>query len=170
MYSLDLDDFTGLMCYQGKYPLINAIKTEFQVWSNKQLEKKRKQTKEKLFVCYYSNWSQYRPKGGTFLPEDIDPTLCTHIIFAFAVVRDDRIKSFEWNDEGEKGLYARVVALKAKNPALKVLIGVGGWNHGSLPFSNMVHSEVMRRNFVKNCVEFIKEHKFDGLGKLVESC
>merc|ERR1719412_621090 len=29
-------------------------------------------------VCYYTNWSQYRPKKGKFLPEDIDPFLCTH--------------------------------------------------------------------------------------------
>ena len=36
---------------------------------------------EKKLVCYYTNWSQYRPKEGKFVPEDIDPFLCTHIIY-----------------------------------------------------------------------------------------
>lgn len=35
----------------------------------------------KKLVCYYTNWSQYRVKEGKFLPEDIDPFLCTHIIY-----------------------------------------------------------------------------------------
>ena len=38
-------------------------------------------------VCYYTNWSQYRPKKGKFLPEDIDPHLCTHVIFAFGWIK-----------------------------------------------------------------------------------
>jgi len=38
---------------------------------------------EMKIVCYYTNWSQYRPKVGKFLPEDIPADLCTHVIFAF---------------------------------------------------------------------------------------
>ena len=55
--------------------------------------------KERLFVCYYTNWSQYRPEGGKFFPENINPRLCTHVVFAFAKVKHDRIESYEWNDE-----------------------------------------------------------------------
>ena len=50
-------------------------------------------------VCYYTNWSQYRPKIGKFLPEDIDPFLCTHIIFAFGWLKNGKLASFEENDE-----------------------------------------------------------------------
>jgi len=35
-------------------------------------------------VCYYTNWAQYRPKPMKFFPEDVDPFLCTHIIYSFA--------------------------------------------------------------------------------------
>ena len=29
----------------------------------------------------------------------------------------------------------------------------------------MVHNEIARQNFVKNAIEYLKTHKFDGLGK-----
>jgi chitinase len=50
-------------------------------------------------VCYYTNWSQYRPKHGKFLPEDIEPDLCTHIIFAFEWFKKSKLSLFESNDE-----------------------------------------------------------------------
>ena len=50
-------------------------------------------------VCYHTNWSQYRPGAGKFYPEDIDPTLCTHIIYSFAKIAENHLAPFEWNDE-----------------------------------------------------------------------
>lgn len=37
-------------------------------------------------VCYFTNWAWYRQNGGKYLPEDIDPDLCTHILYGFAVL------------------------------------------------------------------------------------
>ena len=37
----------------------------------------------KKVVCYYTNWSTYRQGSGKFEPADIDPELCTHIIYSF---------------------------------------------------------------------------------------
>ena len=50
-------------------------------------------------VCYYTNWSQYRKKGGRFLPTNIDPFLCTHVVFAFAKLdHKGNLAPYEWND------------------------------------------------------------------------
>ena len=82
-------------------------------------------------VCYYTNWAQYRPDVGKFLPENINPHLCTHIIYAFAKINDkSELEAFEWNDESTDwmaGMYNRTVQLKKKNPSLKVTLAVGGW-------------------------------------------
>ena len=83
----------------------------------------------KRIVCYYTNWAQYRPGEGKFLPEQIDPFLCSHIIYAFAKLDNFKLESFEWNDkdtEWSKGMYQRVINLKVKNPSLRVMIAVGG--------------------------------------------
>jgi chitinase len=37
-------------------------------------------------VCYFTNWAWYRQGNGKYLPEDIDASLCTHIVYGFAVL------------------------------------------------------------------------------------
>ncbi|KAJ8784699.1 hypothetical protein J1605_008050 [Eschrichtius robustus] len=49
-------------------------------------------------VCYFTNWSQYRPEPAKFFPRDVDPCLCTHLIYAFATMNDNKIAPYEWND------------------------------------------------------------------------
>ena len=117
-------------------------------------------------MCYYTNWSQYRPGAGKFTPENIDPFLCTHVIFAFAKLESGRLAAFEWNDlntDWSVGMYQKTIDLKQRNPRLKVLIAVGGWNMASTEFSNMVSTIETRRQFVTTSIQFLKENKFDGL-------
>lgn len=49
----------------------------------------------KVVVCYISTWAVYRPSHGSFALENIDPNLCTHVVYAFAGlnVTADSIKS-----------------------------------------------------------------------------
>lgn len=35
----------------------------------------------KKVVCYYGTWAVYRPNAGKYSVEDIDPFLCTHVIY-----------------------------------------------------------------------------------------
>ena len=44
-----------------------------------------------------------------------------------------------------------------------MLLAVGGWNHGSLLFSNMAMDVQRRRNFVRTTVDFLRRNNFDGL-------
>ncbi|XP_057310495.1 uncharacterized protein LOC130648459 [Hydractinia symbiolongicarpus] len=115
-------------------------------------------------VCYYTNWSQYRRQPVKFFPENIDPSLCTHIAFAFAKINSDHtLGTFEWNDEA---MYQKVMAMKTQNPNLKVLLAVGGWNHegegSGGPFSKMVNSDFNRMKFIKSAVALLRTHEFDG--------
>ena len=113
--------------------------------------------------CYFTNWSQYRPGAGKFLPSDVDPNLCTHLIYAFAGINDaNALATIEWNDEV---LYNSFNALKERwaslpghsgtfdlntkhnhllicvwlfrNPLLKTLLAVGGWNFGSAKWDGL---------------------------------
>lgn len=38
----------------------------------------------KVVVCYIGTWSCYRDGAGKFTLDNIDPSLCTHLIYAFA--------------------------------------------------------------------------------------
>lgn len=68
-------------------------------------------------LCYMTSWSGKRPGSGKFTPEDIDGSLCTHVIYAFATLKDHRLA--ETSDK-DPDMYDRVVALREKNPDIKV--------------------------------------------------
>jgi chitinase len=141
-------------------------------------------------ICYMTNWAQYRPNATKYTPSHIDPHLCTHLIYAFAAINvsNHEIKAFEWNDESKEdlvgkkklvffkfvkllkeflfqGRYEEFNLLKLKNPNLKTLLAVGGWNMGSKPFSDMSKNDTYRHTFIRSAVKLLRAYKFDGLGK-----
>ena len=73
---------------------------------------------EYVRVCYYTNWSQYRTGNAKFSPSDIDPYLCTHIVYAFAKITNHRLEPYEWNDDDKANYYQQVTSLKKLNPKL----------------------------------------------------
>lgn len=51
-------------------------------------------------VCHMTNWAQYRPGNGKFTADNIDPFLCTHVIYSLATINSfNQIHPIEWNDE-----------------------------------------------------------------------
>jgi len=122
-----------------------------------------------VLFCYYGAWTIYRQNAGKFTPKDIDPHLCTHIVYSFAGLDEltDQIKVLDpWGDlceGGGKCGFKNFVGLKQQNPKLKALLAVGGWNEGSLKYSKMAASVSGRKSFINSAVKLVKEHNFDGL-------
>ncbi|XP_051891033.1 chitinase-3-like protein 1 [Pristis pectinata] len=114
-----------------------------------------------LLACYFSNWAQYRSGFARYLPEEINPFLCTHLIYAFAAINEDnKIVTTENNDEA---FYKSFNDLKKRNKKLKTLLAVGGWRFGSTRFNSMVTTQTTRAIFINSVVSFLRHHRFDGL-------
>ncbi|XP_068171287.1 chitinase, acidic.1 [Antennarius striatus] len=112
-------------------------------------------------VCHMTNWAQYRPSVGRFTPDDIDPYLCTHVIYALATINSfNQIAPIEWNDEQQ---YVRLNILKNTNPTLKTLLSVGGTTYGVSPFISMVSKFETREAFIRSAISYLRTHNFDGL-------
>lgn len=85
-----------------------------------------------VIVCYLGSWSVYRPSLSKFTPENINPFLCTHIIYAFAGISSKfELKPHDSNGDITQGGYRKFTGLKDYNKQLKTMIAVGGWNEGS---------------------------------------
>lgn len=122
--------------------------------------------KEKL-ICYYGTWSTYRSSNGKFDVENIDPYLCTHLIYSFVGITESggvRIMDpyLDLKDNYGRGNIKKFNNLKLKNPNLKTLVAVGGWNEGSKKFSTVANNPKLRTIFAQSALEFVLKHNFDG--------
>ncbi|XP_066149390.1 acidic mammalian chitinase-like [Euwallacea fornicatus] len=119
---------------------------------------------KKEVVCYYASWALYRSEEGQFTTENIDPTLCTNIIYSFAGLNLDlQIASLDPNADITQGGFYNFSQIKAQNPCVRTTLAVGGWNEGSLKYSIMAADEQTREAFAENALKFIAYYGFDGL-------
>lgn len=111
-------------------------------------------------VGYSISWGAY---GRGFTPSDIDANKLTHINFAFANIAGGQIVVGDPNvDTAGRNNFRQLRSLKKDNPNLKTLISVGGWTW-SKHFSDVALTPQSRKAFADSAVEFIREHKFDGV-------
>ncbi len=110
------------------------------------------QNKDKAVIAYYS--------GGPERIDSFDAKLMTHIIFCFAHLANNRMKLGSYRDTLT---IQKMVALKQKNPALKVLISLGGWG-GCQPCSDAFATKKGRNEFagsVKDLTDFFAADGID---------
>ncbi|XP_005905732.2 oviduct-specific glycoprotein [Bos mutus] len=112
-------------------------------------------------VCYFTNWAFSRPGPASILPRDLDPFLCTHLVFAFASMSNNQIVPKDPQDE--KILYPEFNKLKERNRGLKTLLSIGGWNFGTVRFTTMLSTFSNRERFVSSVIALLRTHGFDGL-------
>ncbi|XP_057364708.1 acidic mammalian chitinase-like [Daphnia carinata] len=118
-------------------------------------------------VCYFANWAYYRNTTGQYGVDKLDAFECTHLIYGFAVLNNVTYEMTvydSWVDISLGG-YQKFTALKAKNPNLKTLIALGGWNDSafSTQYSELVADPVKMANFVTKALAFVRQYNFDGL-------
>ncbi|XP_076356556.1 chitinase-3-like protein 1 [Tachypleus tridentatus] len=157
---------TPIMSY--KYPHLHAQPTDLNRHIYPVYSHFEGQNHDYKVVCYFGSWAVYRPGAGKFQVSSIDPFICTHLIYGFTGLgHDNRIRVLDpFNDVEDnygKGAYFHFNQLKSINHKLKTLIAIGGWNEGSVKYSNMASDSGSRKIFIESVVEFLKKHKFDGL-------
>jgi len=127
----------------------------------------------KRMVGYLTNWSKNR-RGCEYQASDVDGSLLTHLNYAFAKVGSGEktapqfsLEATEPEDLGADGGYHQATGLKAKYPALKVLLSVGGWAHNDAPnswrFTTMAATAKYRHQFIESAIALLREYDFDGL-------
>ncbi|XP_071748268.1 uncharacterized protein Cht6 isoform X14 [Lepeophtheirus salmonis] len=125
---------------------------------------KRQVDNQKKVVCYYANWAVYRQGQAKFSPQNINPYLCTHLIYAFGgLKKDDTIAPFDKYQDLEKRGLSHFASLKTYNKELKTMVAIGGWNEASKKFSPMVADPERRYTFIKSAVQFLRRYNFDGI-------
>jgi len=123
----------------------------------------------KVVLCYFESWATYRWGEGTFDVEDINPFLCTHMMYGFAGLNNETLTIMSMDpyndlyDNWGKGAFDRFTRMKLYNPGLKTLLAIGGWNEGSTKYSDMALTKESRATFIQSCVDLLLKHQFDGL-------
>lgn len=122
--------------------------------------------------AYYTNWAQYRPGVGKYVPEDIERIAekLDYVTYGFGAFDVDtgKAKAIEWNDIPEsewdkRAMIPRFNAVKDKFPHMKTLWSVGGWNFGSYPFSVVARDPVRRKALIDSSIAFARLYNFDGI-------
>lgn len=99
------------------------------------------------------------PQDRKMDSKEIDATRLTHINYAFADIRGGRMVEGFRNDAAN---FQVLNGLKGKNPALKVLVSVGGWTWSG-GFSDVSLTAESRKAFVESAMAYLERHDLDGL-------
>lgn len=122
---------------------------------------------QKKVVCFWGTWAAYRTGNGKFEVSNIDPTICTHIIYSFMGAKEDGSVTYldsylDLSENWGKGYIDKFIALKSQNPSVKLMMSIGGWNAESAVYSKIAATATGRETFAQNVLNMINKHGFDG--------
>jgi chitinase len=103
-------------------------------------------------VGYYAGW---KPET-VIAPRDV-----TVINYAFAYVAPDGAMILD-GFPGEDATLARLAAMKARDPGLRLMVSVGGWTRSNR-FSDMAADPAKRAAFIESSIAFLRRFHFDGI-------
>ena len=110
-------------------------------------------------MCYYQ---------GEFEASVLDAAICSHYIYSFKGLNSDgSLADIPWKvpNQVENDLRG-LVALRSRNPNLHVVIAFGGSGGVSdQVWANMASNEWSRNNFAQNCLNYVRQHNLNGVGK-----
>jgi chitinase len=90
----------------------------------------------------------------------ITPQKLTHINYAFVDIKNNR--AWLHREATDTINFRHLNLLKKQNPALKILISIGGWTWSG-KFSDAVLTDTSRQAFVASAVDIIKKFDMDGI-------
>lgn len=105
----------------------------------------------KAVIAYYS--------GGLEALDSFDANSMTHIIYCFGHLKGNRL---HLNSAKDTLLIQKMVAMKQKNPQLKVLLSLGGWG-GCAPCSEVFSTGAGRSEFAQSVKELNDYFSADGI-------
>lgn len=132
----------------------------------------------RVSVGYFTNWGIY---ARGYKPDSIPVNDLTHLLYAFAVVREDgevaltdawadeqiHYGNDSWDEPGGPHLYGNLKALyrlKQAHRHLKVLLSIGGWTHSENGrFARPISTPEGRARFVETAVRLVEDDALDGL-------
>ena len=123
----------------------SALPTDLEVDYVRVYKKPMPPTAKKI-VAYVTSWSSIA----------VDAHMMTHINYAFGGIDQN---SHVYVDNLSR--FKEIVALKEKNPHLKVLLSIGGWGRGQ--FTPVAADEEKRQVFALSCKAFCDQYGIDGI-------
>lgn len=85
--------------------------------------------------------------------------MISHVNYSFAKIEAGKIATSHPNDSTNM---ANLQVIRLANPAIQLLISVGGWGLSG-GFSDAALTAESRRIFAASCLDFIKKHQLDGI-------
>ena len=135
---------------------------------------------------YFPNWAQYRAHPyGPFTPGNVTDDLAktmTHFFYGFiafcpppgetdlpywvtqlGACKGKQPYDLTTLEPNDVKFIPEAVALKSKNPKLKVVASIGGWNFPSHYWSKAVSTAAGRTYLTKSVIDFVNKNMFDGI-------